>query len=785
MRIPARLLLRGLHLGVVLLIAVGALGATEIDIDATWIAAHGAPPYLLTEAGAQYVLEQDVTADGTAFAIQADQVTFDLNGHTITYGNGPVITVPNHSFEQGTTGWDFSAAPNASVQPGTFVQPVQVADGSDSMAITLPSTTQSVVSAQPIHLPGGRYYVLSARYYNMMANGTSSTLTLALQDSGTGTILTSTSMTGTTYRGFQYFNAFYHATADTDVKISITYAGGSPGGTIYLDDVHLVIGPSYGVVVAASWAPGMYDNPAGGGGNDAVITNGTITQGAGGGFASHAVYFNQGPGNGSEISHLTSTVWGVNSVNIRADYHGGMLVHDNVLTSNVTVIQSRDQQQGSLIDIANDSTALGADLIYNNTLVGGAQCGIIVQGGPGIEVYGNDISQSAWYTNDFSVMINSPGVVVHDNYIHPVSGRGIHIEYPDAQVYNNRLVMQELKRNQEYDGAEALGTYGIQLEDYAANSQVYGNTVTVNGGDCGGACIRATNLAAGAANQIYGNTFTANGDQGTYQTVDISLDGKGAGDLTFLNNTMVADQSNIMVPYDGNVGTVIQGSTIAKGANASSTYHVLWYESAGAASGPTLLDDVFTQGADPANVRMIPIGFGGWAGSEEYFLDWTLTLTVVDKAGAPLSGAAVSIVDAQGQTVLTGTSDAHGQVLTPLTQQHCYNSATQATIVDTETPHVVTVSLNGVNATQTVTMVAPTALTMTLATTAAASSTTAGSSGAGGTAFGAGTSSGGGGSGGGSSCGLGGGAALVSLLVGVGRRRVAVSRAMRVPAVPA
>ena len=46
---------------------------------------HLSVPYALDRAGAIYVLVNDVTADSTAFNIMAGNVTFDLNGHTVTY----------------------------------------------------------------------------------------------------------------------------------------------------------------------------------------------------------------------------------------------------------------------------------------------------------------------------------------------------------------------------------------------------------------------------------------------------------------------------------------------------------------------------------------------------------------------------------------------------------------------------------------------------------------------------------------------------------------------------
>lgn len=42
---------------------------------------------VLSTANETYILTQDVSSDGTCFAISANYITLDLNGHTVTYGN--------------------------------------------------------------------------------------------------------------------------------------------------------------------------------------------------------------------------------------------------------------------------------------------------------------------------------------------------------------------------------------------------------------------------------------------------------------------------------------------------------------------------------------------------------------------------------------------------------------------------------------------------------------------------------------------------------------------------
>ena len=45
----------------------------------------GGPPYSLNQAGATYLITEDITAQRTAFVINASGITLDLGGHTLTY----------------------------------------------------------------------------------------------------------------------------------------------------------------------------------------------------------------------------------------------------------------------------------------------------------------------------------------------------------------------------------------------------------------------------------------------------------------------------------------------------------------------------------------------------------------------------------------------------------------------------------------------------------------------------------------------------------------------------
>src|SRR5436305_1516281 len=98
-----------------------ALTKAGISIDGAWLRKRSPGPYLLDQPNATYTLTTDVHTKGTAFLVAAADVTLDLNGHEVVYGDSDPVVVPNGGFEEGSgttvPGWDLSGAPNARLAP--------------------------------------------------------------------------------------------------------------------------------------------------------------------------------------------------------------------------------------------------------------------------------------------------------------------------------------------------------------------------------------------------------------------------------------------------------------------------------------------------------------------------------------------------------------------------------------------------------------------------------------------------------------------------------------------
>ena len=194
-----------------LLILCASRCAAEVDITPAWLATNGPAPYVLDQAGTTYVLQTDVTASGTAFVVLAGGVSFNLNGHTVTYGNAPPPTVTNGGFEQGTgrsvPGWDLTGAPAASLVPNsTFLF------GNQVLRFSTFSSAQTIVSDPVAITQVGHTYVASITPSGQLVDYGAS-LTLSVIDTVTHAVL-GTGSSAAIQRGFSAVAPFTPTTTD-------------------------------------------------------------------------------------------------------------------------------------------------------------------------------------------------------------------------------------------------------------------------------------------------------------------------------------------------------------------------------------------------------------------------------------------------------------------------------------------------------------------------------------------------------------------------------------------
>ncbi len=527
----------------------------------------------LDQANTLYVLQNDVYSEGSCFFIVSPNITLDLNGHKIIYDNAPPIGSFGGDFEN-SGDWDLSYAPSASIESGTYINPVTVFSGSKSLRFAIPNSDQYVVSSRRIFLKADTAYSLSAMVYNQ----TDSNATAYVEIRGTSL---QASYTGKTWRGFQYIRAEFRTNSTPGavvISAGIRGAESSNSGYLYIDDIRIQRTRVGGIIIGPPDWQGtklISDAARFGNANSATVLNGSVKQGQGKSDFSPAILVTENSGTGWIVHDMTLTADGVNS---RAFFSYNAInskLYNNHIYNPQRAIVSRDQFDGAAVKIENGGYGTK---IYNNTIHQGIQGGIrLLQkaGGPQNEIYGNTISLQTKYTNDFAIVTN--GSSVYENVI-DCSGendscRGILASEgsASAKIYNNTIRVQELKRNQEYDGCETGGAYGIQLEAGSNAAVVYGNNVTAISANCESSALRL-NAESGKGNTIFNNKFTAL-TNGAARATSIKLDGTVANTANIHHNTFVTNHRWIYVSGSSVIEPRFFYNKWETGGTIPSTFH--------------------------------------------------------------------------------------------------------------------------------------------------------------------------------------------------------------------
>lgn len=536
--------------------AAGLSGSAETTVEREIVIkgnSVGSCGYLSTP-NTTYVLKNNVTSDGSCFFITAENVTLDLNGYTVTYDNGSPLVVTNGNFEN-IDGWDFSAAPDAQIVAGSYVKPVTVFSGGRSLRFAVPAMDQSVKSTVP--LKPNTTYSLSAMFYNQ----SNDPVTIYVAINGTGVKAT---QTGFTWRGFQYRNVTFTTDAHpAPATITAGISGGSTGksGYVYIDDIRIQRTKLAGVAVGpAAWqGQGVIsDVTRFGNANYATIKNGKIVQGSGGADFSNCITVMENSGVGWKVNGMELRASGANSKALRSINARNVEISNNHIYNPQRVITSRDAFDGAAVKIEYPGYG---NRIYQNTVHEGIQTAFYLPqtaGQPQNQIYDNTIELQSRYTNDFAIVAG--GASIHGNRINCGSGdnscRGIAIGGTGTTVYNNTVSVQQLPRNQEYNGCQAAGAYGMQMESSTHNIEVYNNTVTAIAGACESYAFRANPLAekgnGSSDNLVHDNTFIAISN-GTARAATIKYSTINAKDLSVSNNIFRTNHRWIFVDGGGAV----------------------------------------------------------------------------------------------------------------------------------------------------------------------------------------------------------------------------------------
>jgi len=460
-----------------------------------------------------------------------------------------------------------------------------------------------------------------------------------------------------------------HYVLETDVKSSGTcFSISADNITLDLNGHSIIYGtddsarPSFGVIAADCWDKDIAGSPCGGSHKHAVIENGKIIQGAAAAPMSHAVRFGQALNlTGIVVHDLDITVSVPDSFGIYGEYlPGGSDIYHNTIHNNVKVISNRHQFRGMSIKLDGENKATLPDLVHDNTIIGGAQAGIRVDNSAGSKIFRNDISQDATYTNGFCIDAAGAKTQVYGNKCHPVHGRGIHTNASGVQIFDNVVETVDSGQNEEYNGCEINGTYGIQAESDAGspeNIEIYHNHVIAHAAKCPAAAMRLTDLL-GASVDIHDNTFIAVQDKIGSQLSDQSARGFSVGNVTgenvkFTRNFVQADSTIFHMDWDG-VGSIkLEDNTFKAGVHGTATL-LADFENGTGPSQENIFADNVMQGFSASAVK-----FGEYTGDSWLDVGSSFTVHLTDQRGRAVVGAEARISDGWERPA-RGVTDARG-----------------------------------------------------------------------------------------------------------------------------
>ncbi|MFH1648982.1 MAG: DNRLRE domain-containing protein [Candidatus Woesearchaeota archaeon] len=653
---------------------------------------------VLNQPGETYVLQNDIYSNGSCLIITKNDITLDLNGHTVTYGMGPEVPVTNAGFEDdldiwdGLTGWDISNAPSTEIITGRDWQG-EVGFGTHSLQFTAPHNTEYVLSDE-ITIPAGRTYVLSGQI-KVFDDMTNASAYITLTNYPACTIAWSKKGPGGAFNVCRIKTA---VPLTTRIMLRVNGSGlVTHDYDFFFDEVRILPAFDHGIMQCAyPNANGIYPDVTDCSGNNGAtnleVKNGEVVQGA----YSHMQYpiYMQNPGNNIVVQNLTLRTQGTNAKGIFIQGGQGNRVLDNTIYNAGRIIINRNQFDGLAIYMYS----IDSDLrISGNKIIGSPQAGIRVDkcgpcSGNNVIIENNDISYSARYSNPFAILPYVSNAIVRNNTIILDSGRGVHVTEFNTSVYNNYIDTRE-SANSEYHELVVGGNIenagsAVQIEGYTVDSaNIFNNTLITHSYPERYADGMAIRISKNVSNiRIFNNdvyAYSSSPDRGAYGFSALS---NRKGPLLVYNNTFHT-QSGLTYIKDS-IDTLFANNTFEKMDEGNWFTSVILLDSKDESynnRNHTFLDNELMGGMDISDSAFDFLV--DWQKVSDYNVQYTITIEVLDGSNQPMSGATIRIQDTNLNTVYSGTTNSGGKIATPLRQFiHDYTG------VHSQTTHYVTVN---------------------------------------------------------------------------------------------
>lgn len=637
-------------------------------------------------AGATYVLVNDISSSRSAIFLGKD-VILDLNGYTITYADGEYEHLPNYSFEEGLTNWDFSKAPGAKIED----KKVQVFVGDKVLRLQ----QGEEITSQYISLP------VANRSYFAMCGVTNSEMSVSVYvEDETGEQVRCTNKYGSSQLqgspvekksprlggGFVYAHLKdipagkyrIRIKAETDCiidHIDIRPAMDVGIGIIektrtYAHVNHLYDGwwghsAFYDYTLDYSKSIPINGLPVVQGGGTITIKNGIIKSGATGILS-----------------------WGIQSTaaNVKIILDNVKIISSGINTNAIDVPQATitnclfDIQSPFIINrhgSANYAVDLGngkGSEVSFSEFYGGQGC--LSFRGDSTLIHDNFFANRQTVTNHYSIMTGADNAKIYKNRFVPEIGSGIEIyKKKNIEIYDNEFVIEAAPPSCEY-GHDNYSTNAIRLADYNATpgaadgcygNKIYNNRFSVTGKDFPEylkyvpVATAIFYSASGGDNYIYNNEIeVTDTDPGSKnETVAFYVGGGSIGGV-FENNVITSNVPAFWIAsmYGAASGTKVNNNTFIRSPDAGPEYAQVrmgyWtYLATNIEFRSNIIEDN-------------GLGIKATSRSHSYSVYWTLTVTVADEDGNALEGADVEIRDENNNVVFKDTTSGNGIIKTEL-----------------------------------------------------------------------------------------------------------------------
>lgn len=659
-----------------------------------------ATPGVYDQPGATYKLSRDISSAGSAVFLGKD-VTLDLNGHTISYADGPYEHLPNMGFEEGLKGWDVSEAPGAEVlrtrtsRPfiGEHLLSLEAGDEIVSEYITFPEARRSYFAM--VGITGRLYEDMDGDLDNDMR------ISIYVEDESGREVRLNTEYSDTTMMSVPV----EHRSPRLGGGVIYAHLNNLPVGKYrvrvraetdcLVDQIDIRPAMDVGIGIVGETHPvghydHMYENrhsaffdytkdvsegtpldsiPRVEGKGTVTIKNGVIKSGA------HGVLSWGIQSTAEEVRVILDNVKivtsGINAVAV--DVPHATITQSTFRVDNPFII-NRHGSQFYAVDLRGDR----ASEVSFSAFYGGQGC-LVFKGEHSI-VHNNFFENHQKVTNHYSIMAMGDGSQIFENVFKPKIGSGIEIfRHRDIEIFNNRFEITAAPRSTEYH--YRYSTNGIRIADYGAakgsprgayGNKVYNNSFVIRGKKYHEfpdyIPVASAVFYSGSAGEdhFFGNDiFVEQRDPGTDAEAHAFYIGNADGGK-FYNNTIRSNVSPVWIGVNyGNAANIdfYQNQFIKIPESAADFTPVR----IGASEGDNTAERITLRSNTFRDLEFNVDVDAGDEATPRYSVSWTLEVTVQDSRGNPVSGEVVTITDNSGTEVYSGSTDEEGSVETELT----------------------------------------------------------------------------------------------------------------------